>query len=165
MPVLVVCIYCRGIVECKGILALGLGLVHSLIRPLEQLVERPSMGRCHGDTHRTAQRNFLAETSECIAKHIDQLAAAVFQQFLIRDTLHQYHKLVSAHPGNDILAAEHFFQNPGRLGQNRIAKEVAISIVDLFKIIQIDHQHRTINCFTLTVDVLLCLLPAGRFIQ
>ena len=98
------------------------------------------MGRRHGNAHGAAQRHVLAQAPEGIGKHIDQLTAAVFQQFLIGDTPHQHHEFVAADSGNDILSPEDLPDLLCHVRQPRIAEEVTVAVIDLLEIVQIQDQ-------------------------
>ncbi len=133
--------------EAQGVLAGDLGLVHRHVGALHQLVTAAGLAaeQHHADAGAAVQAEFV-EAVRAIQR-VQQLHADVFglgrgAQWVVAEVLQHHHEFVTAEARDRVAGAHLGMQSLGGDAQDLVAGLVAMQIVDVLEVVQIDEHQR-----------------------
>ena len=127
-------------VESKPVFSLRFRAIEGKVGPLEQFLIGDSVLRTKGNAHGAGQAAVRQTVGKQLVDGFHHTGAATGHEFPVGDVAHIYHEFIAADAGDDVLRTEEFANFSGKLGQYGIADQMAMVVVDLLEIIQVDDQ-------------------------
>ena len=137
----------RRVKKAQGILAGGFGLVHGQVRALHQLMAAGELviKQQYADAGGTAQLQLtdqvrrLQGLQDLLADSLD-LPGGILRVRL--QVFQQHDKLIAAQAGHGVAAADRMAETLGHQAQQLVAGLVAMQVVDVLEVVQIEKHQR-----------------------
>ena len=123
-------------------LAAALGLVHRAVGVAAQRLVAVAVLGVDADADRGRGEHLEALEIERLLQGVEQLIDGGLQLVGAADRLDQQHELVAADPRQHIGLADAACDPRGDLDQQRVAHGMAVVVVDVLEIVEIDERHR-----------------------